>query len=119
MSDKERNAVENVVRGRQPVLVALPVKHTNKLANAHTHSQTHIHIHTHKYTRKHAHTLTPANTVSEYQLAQVELSEDEVDEPAEVEEEEERNILEPQVCFAHTIHSHKEVISISQDEKVF
>merc|ERR1719209_2437953 len=26
MSDKERNAVENVVRGRQPVLVALPVE---------------------------------------------------------------------------------------------
>ena len=27
MSDKERKAVENVVRGRQPVLVPLPVKH--------------------------------------------------------------------------------------------
>merc|ERR1719507_293210 len=26
MSDKERKAVENVVRGRQPVLVALPVE---------------------------------------------------------------------------------------------
>ena len=25
MSEKERNAVENVVRGRQPVLVPLPV----------------------------------------------------------------------------------------------
>ena len=27
MSEKERNAVENVVRGRQPVLVPLPVSH--------------------------------------------------------------------------------------------
>ena len=91
MSDKERNAVENVVRGRQPVLVALPVKHTSR----HTHTHTPL-THTHTRTQKHI-----CNT----QLAQVELSEDEVDEPAEVEEEEEeeegRNILEPQVIVAH------------------
>ena len=53
MSDKERNAVENVVRGRQPVLVALPVKHTSR------HTHTHAHTHTHP---SHTHTLAHRNT---------------------------------------------------------
>jgi hypothetical protein len=62
MSEKERKAVENVVRGRQPVLVPLPV----------------------------------------------EVSEDEdVDQPTEVEEDEESNILEPQV-----------VVTIEEEEGV-
>merc|ERR1719400_634615 len=61
MSEKERNAVENVVRGRQPVLVPLPV----------------------------------------------ELSEEEADDPEQVEAGQDGNILEPQV-----------VVTIDEEEGV-
>ena len=39
MSEKERKAVENVVRGRQPVLVPLPVR----LKHRHPHTDTQPH----------------------------------------------------------------------------